>query len=84
MHVLEQLIKYLRGFIVTVVTSTSTSAALLNTTIHVHDPILEKPSPYTVERRLSKLMWVEGCLDNRKVRKIEHRYIYVQSIAQLL
>ena len=38
----------------------------------------------TVERRLSKLMWGEKCSDNRKVRKIEHPYIYIHSFAQLL
>jgi len=26
----------------------------------------------TVERRLSELMWGEGCLDNRKVHIIKH------------
>ena len=32
-----------------------------------------------VEPRLSELMWGEGCLDNQKVHKIEHPYIYIQS-----
>ena len=36
---------------------------------------------YTVERRLSELMWGEGCSDNRKVHIIKH--LVIKSLIQL-